>query len=1121
MTGESEKTLLANRYRVVRQLGQGGMGSVWLAEDIQLDGKLFAIKMLPSILVANKRAYNQLKTEALVAMKLTHPNIVTLRAFEENNGNSFLVMDYVDGVTLDDYLSEKGEFSEEETVKLLKPIAEALDYAHGEGVVHRDVKPANVMIRKDGRLFILDFGIAREIQETLTRVTGKMSSGTLLYMSPEQLNGDMPKPSQDVYSFAVMVYECLIGEPPFVRGQIEHQILNNLPPPLPKRISQRLSESVMRGLAKKAEDRPENCCKIFGSTPISNEGEEIRSQTQLAITAYKAEDYATAFLAAKKADKNNVEIQYLLGRCYRFGCGVDEDHDQAMSWYKKAAKQGNNDALFEIGELYIDKVTDIDNPEWHENEDDELKRIFDVALKCTDPRVKRVFANLYVICTYGPYRIDGFITNISESQSLELLRESADNSCCWAQYELAHRYEMGDGVIQSYAESLKWYCAVAERGTQAQYADAQTKLGEFYKRGLGVPKDYDEAIKWYCKAVESCDCGQNLYNLAQMYEIAKKFSEAVKWYRKLAERGFNEAQINLAHCYHYGKGVPQDYKESLKWYAEAAKQDNVQAQYNIGVIYEKGMGVEKNYNEAFKWFLKAAEQRNAQAQHRIGKFYYDGIGVAQNYSEAYKWLLRAAGHGILDAQKVLGIMYMDGQGVEKDYNKSVIWFRKAAEQGDEEAQYMLGVLNNKKESEKKKIDINFNPNHEKCSNPKCNVIVVTMAILALMVCIGIWSLYNMRAKARIRAAETVRIIAERQAEEDRKAREVVDTNEFIEAYNAEEYDKAVSLLNSVDSNNADVQFYIGKMYSHGQGVVKDESEAVKWYRKSAEQGFARAQNYLGRMYEGGRGVKKDDYEAVKWYRKAAEQGNAAAQCNLGAMYANGRGVKKDDYEAVKWYRKSADQGLAIAQCCLGVMYQNGCGVKKDDYEAMAWYSKAAEQGLDQAQYFIGVMHYQGNGGSKDFQKAAQWFIKAAEQGYMNAQAVLGPMYENGCGVSKDNYKAAKWYRKAAEQGHANAQCNLGYMYEVGRGVSKDEEESVKWYRKAAEQGHANAQCNLGYMYEEGRGVSKDEEEAVKWYRKAAGQGYERAKKRLRTINEKTKNSREIMLQSNDFQSTDY
>ena len=275
-------SVLASRYRIVRQLGAGGMGSVWLAEDTQLDGKLFAIKMLPSILVANKRAYNQLKAEALVAMKLVHPNIVQIRAFEENNGNPFLVMDYIDGETLDDWLGVRGQesgVSEEEVVKLLKPIAEALDYAHEEGVVHRDIKPANVMIRKDGRPFVMDFGIAREIQETLTRVTGKMSSGTLMYMSPEQLNGDMPKKEQDIYSFAAMVYECLKGEPPFVRGNIEYQIINKDPEPLICVSSQELgvrsqdsevlasrstiAASVMRGLAKKPEDRPTSCAAVL------------------------------------------------------------------------------------------------------------------------------------------------------------------------------------------------------------------------------------------------------------------------------------------------------------------------------------------------------------------------------------------------------------------------------------------------------------------------------------------------------------------------------------------------------------------------------------------------------------------------------------------------------------------------------------------------------------------------------------------------------------------------------------------------------------------------------------------------------------------------------------------
>ena len=260
LAGE-ERTLLAGRYRVVRQLGQGGMGSVWLAEDMKLDGFKVAIKMLPSVLVNNKRAYMQVKAEALVSLKLSHPNIVPVRAFEEENGNPFLVMDYIDGQTLDDWLGEKGKLTEEETVRLLKPIADALDYAHGQGVVHRDVKPGNVMIAKDGTPYVLDFGIAREIQETMTRVTGKLSSGTLIYMSPEQLKGAASKPAQDVYSFAAMAYECLTGQPPFVRGQIEYQILEEQPKPLDTAIG--IGRAVMAGLAKMPAERPPDCASIL------------------------------------------------------------------------------------------------------------------------------------------------------------------------------------------------------------------------------------------------------------------------------------------------------------------------------------------------------------------------------------------------------------------------------------------------------------------------------------------------------------------------------------------------------------------------------------------------------------------------------------------------------------------------------------------------------------------------------------------------------------------------------------------------------------------------------------------------------------------------------------------
>ena len=337
--GGAQTTLLANRYRVVRQLGQGGMGSVWLAEDAQLDGKLFAIKMLPSILVTNKRAYNQLKAEALVSMRLVHPNIVQIRAFEENNGIPFLVIDYVRGKSLDRCLVDWGSLTESEVIALLTPIARALDYAHAIGVVHRDVKPENIMVAEDGTPYLLGFGIAREIQEAMTRVTGKLASGTFLYMSPEQLNGQAPKKEQDIYSFAAMAYECLKGHPPFHRGQIEYQIMNKLPEPLVEAgvsVAPTIADNIMAGLAKDSELRPKSCVDLFEGRCFDNVPKKA-----LVENSYLPNEEEVN-LCRKSAEQGDAIAQFFLGVVmYENGIGVAKDEREAVKWYRKAAEHGN------------------------------------------------------------------------------------------------------------------------------------------------------------------------------------------------------------------------------------------------------------------------------------------------------------------------------------------------------------------------------------------------------------------------------------------------------------------------------------------------------------------------------------------------------------------------------------------------------------------------------------------------------------------------------------------------------------------------------------------------------------------------------------------------------------
>jgi hypothetical protein len=280
------------------------------------------------------------------------------------------------------------------------------------------------------------------------------------------------------------------------------------------------------------------------------------------------------------------------------------------------------------------------------------------------------------------------------------------------------------------------------------------------------------------------------------------------------------------------------------------------------------------------------------------------------------------------------------------------------------------------------------------------------------------------------------------------------------------------------------QFNLGYIYANGEGVRKDAAEAVKWYRKAADQGNSMAQFNLGYIYANGEGVRKDVAEAVKWYRKAADQDDASALAMLGRMYDYGEGVRQDDDEALKWTRKAADQGHAKAQFVLGTRYENGRGVHQDTAEAVKWFRKAADQGDADAQFRLGLAYNEGIGVQQDFSEGVKWYRKAADQGNAGAQISLGTSYHKGEGVRQDDAEAVKWTRKAADQGDAYGQFNLGQSYYFGWGVRQDATEAVKWYRKAADQGAAKAQFNLGNSYVKGEGVRQDATEAVKWWRMA-------------------------------------
>jgi len=254
-TKPGQEIKLAGRYVVGEELGRGGMGIVYKAHDTVLDIDV-AIKLLPPYLANDRRGIENLKAEAVSAISLTHSNIMRLHTFEDHPDAKFLVMEYIDGHNLDDLLQQRPErrFSEEEVVEVAKQVCDALVCAHGENIIHRDIKPSNVMLDSKGRVKVTDFGIARVIKDSYSRTTGQITSGTLLYMSPEQCMGERTDARSDIYSLGITMYELLNGEPPFKGGDISLQHLRKKPAPIPH-VSDTMNRIVLRALEKKPENR--------------------------------------------------------------------------------------------------------------------------------------------------------------------------------------------------------------------------------------------------------------------------------------------------------------------------------------------------------------------------------------------------------------------------------------------------------------------------------------------------------------------------------------------------------------------------------------------------------------------------------------------------------------------------------------------------------------------------------------------------------------------------------------------------------------------------------------------------------------------------------------------------
>ena len=253
--------LVNDRYRVERSIGRGGMAEVFLAHDILLDRPV-ALKVLFPEYAIDPNFVERFRREAQSAAALTHPNIVAVYDWGKVNTTYFIAMEYIEGKTLATLLKERGPLSPTHACDVISEVAAALSFAHENGVIHRDVKPGNILIGLGGQVKVADFGIARalgaNVEEALTEIGSVM--GTATYLSPEQAQGAQPDPRSDIYSLGVMMYELVAGRAPFVGESavaIAYQHVHNFPQPLREVVADlpRGFESVVAKCMAKNEQR--------------------------------------------------------------------------------------------------------------------------------------------------------------------------------------------------------------------------------------------------------------------------------------------------------------------------------------------------------------------------------------------------------------------------------------------------------------------------------------------------------------------------------------------------------------------------------------------------------------------------------------------------------------------------------------------------------------------------------------------------------------------------------------------------------------------------------------------------------------------------------------------------
>ncbi len=698
-------------YEILKELGQGGMARVFLGRDPR-SGREVAIKVLLEARASSPEYRTRFLREARALAKVEHPNVVRLLDVGEEQGTLYIVLPYHSEGSLADRLDRAGPLPIDEALQLGVELARGVQAAHALGVLHRDLKPDNVLLRDQGVAMLTDFGLAKDLgREGQTQDLTKSGTlqGTPGYWAPEQAAGIASGvgPHTDVYGLGAVLYAALSGRAPIVEAgllAILAATLSQAPPPLRSfrdDVPRELEAVILRCLEKEPGARWASALEVeealarCRAEPAQTGRTVAGLLTLTALTfggglvlALWEEDPPPAPSAAEtprtsptspqatpqpssSPDMVAVEQVYLRARA-EFDAGATTT---ALRLFAEAAEAGHPAALNALGVLH----------QSGRGLDADKALAASYFRRAADLGYGQAMANLGLI-----HQQSGLVADYVEARAL--FRRASEHELPEAWLSLGILVFEGVGGPKDEAEGLRWLHRAAEAGTLG----AMRYLGVVYLKGQGgVPPDHAQGIEWLRRgaALEDPTC---MHVLGMAYAsgqgVPKDPSKSLLWLQRAADKGLDSALYNLAVLHQEGRGVPKNAARAADLYRRAADQGYPLAMFNLGVLLTRGEGVPQDDVEAARWFQRAADRGVAAAMFHLGLAFSKGVGVPQDLPLGAEWLRRGAEKGNRGAMLNLAVALMRGEGVSKDEALAFHWYQKAADQGSSRAMHNLATM---------------------------------------------------------------------------------------------------------------------------------------------------------------------------------------------------------------------------------------------------------------------------------------------------------------------------------------------------------------------------------------------------------------------------------------------